>query len=279
MKKILVIENEALSRNILIECLSSEGFKVISAEDGKTGITQACEQLPDLILQDVRWPSLAGYDVQGQLRSIQETALIPFLFLINSLETVNHFDSISLKNCLIKPFTIEELLTDITKQLTRSNHALVEPPKNNVIDTLGFRAESSLDTARSTFANHAQLNYVFNFIEANFHRQISLRDVAQAVGYSPAYLTTLVGSQTGQTISRWITERRMEEGCFLLWQSNLSVDHIAEAVGYTNVRNFFRQFRQHYGVTPHIWRKEARRNQCITQDRRQREFEAVEFSS
>lgn len=110
-------------------------------------------------------------------------------------------------------------------------------------------------TPQLVFPSVPKLSECFNFIEANYHQQISLRDVAQAVGYSPAYLTDLVRRQTGQSICRWIIKRRMAEACHLLLVTNQSVQAIAEAVGYFDTSYFIRQFRQLNGMTPQAWRQ------------------------
>jgi AraC-like DNA-binding protein len=99
---------------------------------------------------------------------------------------------------------------------------------------------------------------VFHFIEANYHRSITLSDVAQAAGYSPAYLTSLIGRQTGQTVQRWIIDRRMAAARALLLETDQSVEQIAAQVGYHNSVHFFRQFRQIHGDTPNGWRSAQR---------------------
>ncbi len=124
--------------------------------------------------------------------------------------------------------------------------------------------ETSLDetvklaATKSIFPSIPKLNDIFDFIEAHYHQSISLRDVAQSVGYSAAYLTDLVRRQTGQSVHRWITKRRMVAACLLLKDSDLSIDCIAEAVGYCNRWCFFRHFRNSFGMTPGDWRSEAR---------------------
>jgi AraC-like DNA-binding protein len=110
----------------------------------------------------------------------------------------------------------------------------------------------------SIFPSHPQLREVFDFIEANYRQPITLCDVAEAVGYSPAYLTDLVRRQTGQTVNRWIIQRRMAEARSLLIETHQSVDSIAQAVGYFNAGHFFRQFRQYHSTTPQAWRKAQR---------------------
>jgi AraC-like DNA-binding protein len=114
---------------------------------------------------------------------------------------------------------------------------------------------------RISFSNPL-LNKVFSFIEEHYQQTISLQDVAQAVGYSSAYLTDLVRQQTGKPVHSWIIERRMIAARALLLETNQAISHIAEAVGYQDATYFFRQFRQRHGVTPQVWRNSQRgRNQ------------------
>ena len=56
MKKILVIEDEAQTREIFLECLEAEGFDTIGAENGLVGVQRAQQQLPDLVICDVMMP-------------------------------------------------------------------------------------------------------------------------------------------------------------------------------------------------------------------------------
>lgn len=112
----------------------------------------------------------------------------------------------------------------------------------------------------SIFPSHPKLSKVFDYIEANYHQAITLSDVAQAVVYSPAYLTDLVRRQTGKTVNHWIVERRMTEARRLLVETNQKANEIASLVGYQNEVHFFRQFRKYHGTTPQVWRN-LQRNQ------------------
>ena len=63
MSKILVIEDEARTRNMYRSCLEAEGFQTFGAEDGLAGLEQAKLHLPNLVLCDVVMPKLDGYGV------------------------------------------------------------------------------------------------------------------------------------------------------------------------------------------------------------------------
>jgi AraC-like DNA-binding protein len=112
----------------------------------------------------------------------------------------------------------------------------------------------------TTFQNHLVqsrplLSKVFDFIEAHYQDSISLQDVAKAVGRSPAYLTDLVRKETGKTVLGWIIERRMIKARRLLFETDQTVEKIAEAIGYFDRGYFSRQFLRLHGTSPQVWRK------------------------
>ncbi|MEA5621817.1 AraC family transcriptional regulator [Nostoc sp. UHCC 0251] len=115
-----------------------------------------------------------------------------------------------------------------------------------------------LNRQKSIFPSIPRLCKVFEFIELNYHQSIRLKEVAQAVGYSSAYLTDLVRRLTGKTVNNWIIERRIVEASSLLLETNNSVDEIALKVGYQNINHFYCQFRDYYKNTPRAWRESQR---------------------
>ena len=81
MQTILVIEDEAQTRKVLLNCLKFEGYKAIEADNGRTGIKLAREHHPDLIVCDIMMPDLDGYGVLSMLRQQLSTLAIPIIFL------------------------------------------------------------------------------------------------------------------------------------------------------------------------------------------------------
>ena len=86
----------------------------------------------------------------------------------------------------------------------------------------------------------------------------AVRQVAEAVGYSPRYLGELVSTHLGHTLADHLLRLRIEESKRLLGGSDLSVHHVAEAVGYTDPAHFTRAFRRATGTTPKLFRRNAR---------------------
>jgi len=124
-------------------------------------------------------------------------------------------------------------------------------------DNVNVSIDKSIKPRLEKFLLQSQslLDNVFRFIEINYQQSISLREVAEAVGRSPAYLTHLVQQKTGKTVLNWIIDRRMVEARRLLIETNYSVENIAEAVGYFDRRHFSRHFLRLHNTTPQGWRK------------------------
>lgn len=81
--KVLIVEDEkVLSKALNIEILKS-GFEVYSAYDGPSGIDDAKNILPDIIVLDLVLPGMDGFEVMYKLRNIPELKKTPILVLSN----------------------------------------------------------------------------------------------------------------------------------------------------------------------------------------------------
>ncbi|RUT01849.1 hypothetical protein DSM106972_064720 [Dulcicalothrix desertica PCC 7102] len=135
---------------------------------------------------------------------------------------------------------------------TENGAVRVHRTHNKFFTTTEYQQSNIIST--SIFPPIPRLRDVFEFIELNYRQNIKLKEVAQAVGYSSAYLTDLVRRLTGKTVNNWIIERRIEEAKRLLLETNYSVEKIALDVGYQNMNHFYCQFRNYYKNTPRAWR-------------------------
>ena len=102
------------------------------------------------------------------------------------------------------------------------------------------------------------LEAVFDVLEARFSEDLSLPEVARAVGRSPAHLTTTLKKSTGLSLIQWLTMRRLAEARWLLISTDEPIGVIADRVGYGDVTHFTRLFRKHHTLTPRDWRARSR---------------------
>jgi two-component system cell cycle response regulator DivK len=72
-KTILIVEDSELNRRLLEAVLEPHGYRLLTAEDGETGVALARAELPDLVLMDVLLPGIDGYEATRQFRADPET--------------------------------------------------------------------------------------------------------------------------------------------------------------------------------------------------------------
>ena len=121
-RKILVIDDEEIIRSLLTDILEDKGYQVITAADGETGLKQAQDDQPDLIIVDLLIPKMPGGVVAKKLRENEKTARIPIVFLTGMLDkgeadiTDHQFAG---EHLLAKPIDQNELFATIEKAINK----------------------------------------------------------------------------------------------------------------------------------------------------------------
>lgn len=93
------------------------------------------------------------------------------------------------------------------------------------------------------------------YMRRNYHRKISLRDIAAHLNLNASYLSRLFKEDTGETLTGWLNALRLDEAERLLKSRDLTIREIADRVGIGNYNHFFTMFREGRGITPAEYRK------------------------
>ena len=96
---------------------------------------------------------------------------------------------------------------------------------------------------------------VYDYINNNYSKQISLSDAAFNIGRNPSYLSRIIKQSTGKGFTEILTEKRINESKKLLKDTNLKIAEISKQVGYPNQRYFNRLFSDHVSISPNEYRK------------------------
>jgi CheY-like chemotaxis protein len=81
VSKILVIEDDALNRDLASRILTRRGHEVVLAENGETGILMAASEDPDIILLDLAMPDMDGFETARRIKAASPTGDIPIIAL------------------------------------------------------------------------------------------------------------------------------------------------------------------------------------------------------
>ena len=124
MPRILIIEDELPMRTALQDALEAEGYRVLTASNGESGLERALAEKPDLILLDLMMPKLDGYTVCRELRRLANPVPILMLTAKGQVEDrVKGLDS-GADDYLVKPFSTEELLARVRALLRRTEKSI-----------------------------------------------------------------------------------------------------------------------------------------------------------
>ena len=135
MKKILVIDDLPENVYMLQDRLENEGYKVITAYDGKSGINKAINELPDLILLDIMMPEITGIEVCKTLVANNATADIPIILVTAKSDAEDTKEGLEAGafDYIKKPFNRIELLARINSalKLAEAHKLVLEAEKKN----------------------------------------------------------------------------------------------------------------------------------------------------
>jgi DNA-binding response OmpR family regulator len=122
---ILVVDDEPAITASLSYCLEQEGYKVISAQDGKEAVQKVMEHTPDLIISDVMMPEVDGHELCRRIRKYYRTRHIPFLFLSAKSTSESKLQGLELgcDDYITKPFELTELITKVRRIIKQKKAA------------------------------------------------------------------------------------------------------------------------------------------------------------
>jgi DNA-binding response OmpR family regulator len=126
--KILIVDDEPRFLKLLEANLSSAGYEIIQASNGKIAIEKVSDHQPDLVLLDVMMPKMDGFQVLDRIRKFSST---PIIMLTARGEEENRVEGLNrgADDYLVKPFSATELIARVNAVLRRAKNAMPEHSK------------------------------------------------------------------------------------------------------------------------------------------------------
>jgi CheY-like chemotaxis protein len=117
MKVILVIDDELVTANMLQIALEDEGYRVVVAHNGKTGLARAREARPDLVLLDFMMPIMDGPATLAQMRADEVLSSVPVILMSSIDEKSVGSNVAGYRRFVRKPFKLDSLMRLIQEVL------------------------------------------------------------------------------------------------------------------------------------------------------------------
>ena len=122
---VLLVEDEPAQREVLVYNLETEGFDVITADNGEDGLLLVEENQPDLIILDWMIPQLSGLEVCRRLKLNPKTRQIPVIMLSARAEDLDRVRGLETgaDDYVVKPYSVVEFTARVKAHFRRANVA------------------------------------------------------------------------------------------------------------------------------------------------------------
>ena len=149
-KKILVIDDSALMTQIITDILIENGYEVVSANNGLTGVKMVSTEKPDLVLLDIVMPGINGFEVCKLLRKDECNNLMPIIILTAQGNDDDKLTGLELgaDDYITKPFNTRELVSRVRNTLLRIDRNRCANPLTGLHGNTEIQSEINRRIAR-----------------------------------------------------------------------------------------------------------------------------------
>lgn len=240
---VLVIEDNPDLQNFLVERLKIN-YQVLVASDGVSGLQQAFDNIPDIIISDVIIPGKDGIAVTNTLKTDFRTSHIPVILLTAKTEIEEQIEGI--KNMadayLLKPFNLQ-FLEETIKSVMKNRDILKEHYTSEIITETKTQTPKKLD--------RKFINEFTAIVESNISNdQFAVEDICKQIGISRVQLYRKVKALLDCNVNDYILSVRLQKAKHYLNQGELTVAEIAYKVGFASPGYFSTVFKAKFGVSP-----------------------------
>ncbi|MCR4705432.1 MAG: helix-turn-helix domain-containing protein [Lachnospiraceae bacterium] len=255
-----------------------------SAEDLVFNICHACQAMEDRILtepnrivelsktslEELRENLAVKSEIDRYLEDAEENirleSLSSFLQEVKSkVLSMDHINGIAMRECAMHllSYFLKRLGTmdgTLEKEEVTESFTVLYDHCGSTDDVFALLDQTVCDIRDAVFENLKNreirpIKFAKQYIEENKGMNISLEDLADQVGFSYNYFSSLFKKETGKTVTEYIQQVRIEAAKKLLLEKEKKIPEIAALVGYNDVKFFTKQFKKAVGVSPGEFQK------------------------
>lgn len=238
--KLLIADDEDTIRNGIAKYiqLHTDRFdKVYLASNGQEAIDIIFRDKPDIMFLDIQMPLKSGVEVMQEAKRAE---ILPYTMILSGYDEFKYCQQalrLGAKEYLLKPVRSSEIL----KMLNQAADELFGEEKPISV-TAGCEKNPLIELAKEYIAEY-------------YYEDLMLADVAEKVGVTAGYLSTLFQKQLEKGFVDYLNEIRIDHACTYLQQNYLKIYEIAYKVGFHDEKYFSRVFKKIVGQTPWEYRK------------------------
>lgn len=245
--EVILIEDNDDLRQFLYNELKDD-YHVITASNGKKGLSLIHEHLPSIVISDVMMPVMDGIKLCQEIKNNINTCHIS-VFLLTAKTEHEHqilgLDS-GADDYITKPFNVDTLKLKVENAINT---------KKKLIEKFLSDQKPIPKGIKINELDHNFLESFIKYVEDNIDADITGDILANELGLSKSNLYKKLKSLTGISVNIYIRNIRLNVAAKLLKEGNYGISDVAYAVGFNNPKYFSSCFRDYFKESPSIYAK------------------------
>ena len=231
---LLIADDENLELKVLEKTVKKhfvDELEIFASSNGRKA-SQICDEVkPDIALLDIEMPGMNGIELAKCIKEKYADCIIIFITAYDRFEYAIEAIHIKAFDYLLKPWKEERLCELI----------------NTAIENV--RSMQKTDSIV-----HSQKDIIKDYIDRNYKKDISAKDVAGILGYSDVYFSKVFKQLFDDNFINYLTKIRIDRAKVLLKDVSFNIKEVGKSVGYADSNYFTKVFKRSIGISPSEYR-------------------------
>lgn len=231
---LLIADDENLELKVLEKTVKKHFVDELEIFDSSNGrkASQICDEVkPDIALLDIEMPGMNGIELAKYIKEKYADCIIIFITAYDRFDYAIEAMHIKAFDYLLKPWKEERLCELI----------------NTAIENV--RSMQKTDSIV-----HSQKDIIKDYIDRNYKKDISAKDVAGILGYSDVYFSKVFKQLFDDNFINYLTKIRIDRAKVLLKDISFNIKEVGKSVGYADSNYFTKVFKRSIGISPSEYR-------------------------
>lgn len=231
---LLIADDENLELKVLEKTVKKhfvDELEIFASSNGREA-SQICDEVkPDIALLDIEMPGMNGIELAKYIKEKYADCIIIFITAYDRFDYAIEAMHIKAFDYLLKPWKEERLCELISTAI-----------------------ENVRSMQKTDSIVHSQKDVIKDYIDRNYKKDISAKDVAGILGYSDVYFSKVFKQLFDDNFINYLTKIRIDRAKVLLKDVSFNIKEVGKSVGYADSNYFTKVFKRSVGMSPSEYR-------------------------
>lgn len=231
---LLIADDENLELKVLEKTVKKhfvDELEIFASSNGREA-SQICDEVkPDIALLDIEMPGMNGIELAKYIKEKYADCIIIFITAYDRFDYAIEAMHIKAFDYLLKPWKEEKLF-----------------------ELINTAIENVRSMQKTDGIVHSQKDVIKDYIDRNYKKDISAKDVAGILGYSDVYFSKVFKQLFDDNFINYLTKIRIDRAKLLLKDVSFNIKEVGKSVGYADSNYFTKVFKRSIGMSPSEYR-------------------------